>query len=356
LGNGDGTFQTAGNFPAGRSPFSVAVGDFNGDGTLDLAVANFGSNNVSVLLGNGDGTFQAGRNFPAGSRPYSVTVGDFDRDGTLDLAVANPHSNDMSVLLGTGDGTFQTARNVPAGRGPVFVAMGDFNGDSLLDFATVNSYGNTVSVLLGNGDGTFQTARNLPAPVAPLSVAVADFNGDGLLDLAVVCSGGVRVFLGNGDGTFQTTNISYMAGHTPAAVAVADFNGDGWADLAVANFDSNDVSILLNDGNWSGSGPSAAGHPRKTWTVPAAVTLWPSSDFRTEQITLADEPPSPMTGRCEPSRPLDLHFAGQRMTAFTRFGTEAPAKLVLLGSRSRVEHASRELRDLIFANWEDGGV
>src|SRR3989440_597917 len=94
---------------AGRSPDSVAVGDFNGDGKLDLAVANRGSNDVSVLVGNGDGTFQAALTFAAGSGPSSVAAGDFNGDGKLDLAVASRGSSLVSVLLGNGDGTFQAA-------------------------------------------------------------------------------------------------------------------------------------------------------------------------------------------------------------------------------------------------------
>ena len=94
-----GSFQAAQNFGAGSFPQSVAVGDFNGDGKFDLAVANSGSNNVSVLLGNGDGSFQAARSFGAGSTPRSVAVGDFNGDGVQDLAVANSGSNNVSVLI-----------------------------------------------------------------------------------------------------------------------------------------------------------------------------------------------------------------------------------------------------------------
>jgi len=100
---------------SGSSPVSVAVGDFNGDGLPDLAVANQDSNDVSVLIGNGDGSFQVARNFPAGNIPASVAVGDFNGDGRQDLAVANQDSNDVSVLIGNGDGSFQVARNIGPG-------------------------------------------------------------------------------------------------------------------------------------------------------------------------------------------------------------------------------------------------
>jgi hypothetical protein len=259
LGNGDGSFQAPRTFSAGSEPLTVAVGDFNGDGIPDLAVANYNYPNrgaVSVLLGNGDGTFQAPRAFSAGANPWFVAVADFNGDGLLDLAVANFDplgSGTVSVLLGNGDGTFQAARNFPVGDKPTSVVVGDFNGDGIPDLAVANyalSGTPSVSVLLGNGNGTFQTARNFAAGSYPYSVAMGDFNGDGIPDLAVAGVGGVRVLLGNGDGSFQTTGFSYLTGSYPISVAVADFNGDGFPDLAVANNGSNDVSILLNDGNW----------------------------------------------------------------------------------------------------------
>src|SRR5580658_1154106 len=147
-------------FGAGTEPDSVAVGDFNGDGKLDLAVANEGSNNISILLGMGDGTFQAAVDYGAGTAPDSVAVGDFRRDGKLDLVVANDGSNNVSILLGNGDGTFQAAVNYGVGSAPTSVAVGDFNGDGKLDLAVVNELSNNVSILLGNGDGMFQAAVN----------------------------------------------------------------------------------------------------------------------------------------------------------------------------------------------------
>src|SRR2546422_886081 len=155
------SFIAPGDFPVGTHPQSVAVGDFNGDGRPDLAVANFGSNTVSVLLGIGDGSFQPARTFAAGTSPLSVAVGDFNGDGRPDLAVANFGSNTVSVLLGIGDGTFQPALTFAAGTQPVFVAVGDLNGDGRPDLAVANTGSDNVSVLLGIGDGTFQPALTL---------------------------------------------------------------------------------------------------------------------------------------------------------------------------------------------------
>src|SRR5262249_47691240 len=140
-GHGDGTFQTAIDYATGSNPVSVAVGDFNGDGKADLAVANAVSANVSVLLGNGDGSFQAAVNYGAGGYPYSVAVGDFNDDGKPDLAVANPNGATVNVLLGNGDGTFSKYISYPLGGSyppggyPSSVAVGDFNGDGRSDLA-----------------------------------------------------------------------------------------------------------------------------------------------------------------------------------------------------------------------------
>ena len=241
---------TPASLNAGSSPSYVATGDFNGDGKLDLIVANLGSNDISVLLGNGDGTFQAAVNYGAGSGPRSIGVGDFNGDGKLDLAVVNTNGNNVSVLLGNGDGTFQPAVNYAAGSGGQSVAIGDLNGDGKLDLVVANNLSNNVSILLGNGDGTFQAALSYPAGSGASSVAVGDFNGDGNLDLAVANFGtdNVSILLGKGDGTFQPA-VNYAAGGGCQSMAVGDFNGDGKLDLAVANFATNDVSVLLGNGD-----------------------------------------------------------------------------------------------------------
>jgi hypothetical protein len=209
LGNGDGTFQAARTFAAGIEPRSVAVGEFNGDGRLDLAVAGYGlrcfdppdctdfrpvDETVRVLLGNGDGTFQAARTFPAGRGPSSVAVADVNGDGRLDLAVANAGSNNVSVLLGNGDGTFQAARHFGAGLGPGSVAVGDVNGDANLDLLLTSS--GTMRLLLGNGDGTFRTIHvSYVAAGLPHSVTLADFNGDSWLDAVTTNSNDVSILL-----------------------------------------------------------------------------------------------------------------------------------------------------------------
>jgi hypothetical protein len=258
LGNGDGTFQpaqTVHTYSAGDDLPAVAVGDFTGNGILDLAVANQYAGTVSVFLGNGDGSFQPARDFDAGSSPVAVAVGDFNRDGILDLAVGSRYGGTVSVLLGNGDGSFQPARNFTTG-GAQSVVAGDFTGDGILDFASTgnqlaNGRGSPVSVLLGNGDGSFQEAPTYSAGPQPDAVAVGDFTGSGIPDLVVANSydATVSVLLGNGDGSFQPAQ-SYSVGYAPQSVVVGDFTGSGILDLAVANLDRT-VSVLLGNGDGS---------------------------------------------------------------------------------------------------------
>src|SRR5437773_56995 len=169
LGNGDGTFQAPAFFAVGGGAASVVVDDFNGDGVPDLALASPGYTThhesyslVSVLLGNGDGTFHAARTFYAGGIPSSVAAGDFNGDGKVDLAVATSGSNALSVLLGNGDGTFQALQIFGAGSGPVSVASGDFNRDGVPDLAVANFYSNNVSVLVGRKTNDLTTTGTTP--------------------------------------------------------------------------------------------------------------------------------------------------------------------------------------------------
>ena len=266
LGNGDGTFQPAVNYAASPGePFYVVVADLNHDGKTDLALADHGGD-LAVYLGNGDGTFQTAVNYVSGLNPQSVAVGDFNGDGTLDLAIPGKLSNDVNVLIGKGDGTFQPAVSYPAGTSPAVVAGADFNSDGKLDLAVANNGSNNLSLLLGNGDGTFRSATTLATGRGPVGLAVADLNGDSRADI-VVCalnSGAVDVLLGNGDGTFQPS-VAYAAGSKPRIVAVGDLNLDGAPDLAVAD-SAGGVEVLLNNGGTvlattSSLNPSQFGQP-----------------------------------------------------------------------------------------------
>ena len=281
LGDGNGGFSTASGAPVavGSRPISVAVADFNGDGQLDLATANYGDNSVTVLLGDGNGGFSPapGAPFPVGTHPESVVAADFNGDGHADLATANTISNTVTVLLGDGSGGFSPApgSSVAVGSFPISVAAADFNGDSRIDLTTANLDGNNVTVLLGNGSGSFSPASGSPVAVGnhPIAVAAADFNGDRRIDLATanIYSNNVTVLLGNGSGGFSPAAGSPVAvGNGPESVAVADFDGDGRPDLAIANAGSGNVTVLLGDGS---GGFSPAGPPVAVGSVPESVAV-----------------------------------------------------------------------------------
>src|SRR5580704_8150267 len=277
LGNGDGTFGAPTPFStgSGTDPYAVIVADFNGDKKQDIAVANYGpKGTVGIFLGNGDGTLQTQVLYDVGAEPASLTAGDFRGVGNLDLAVANFNDNTVSILLGNGDGTFKAAvpPTLTVGSGPVSVAVGDFNGDKKLDLVVVNETDNNVGILLGNGDGTFkpQVTYCVVTTVQcvggnPRSVVVGDFNGDHFLDLAVADfqSQQVTILLGNGDGTFQAPKL-YPAGANPSSIVAADFNGDGLLDLAVTSIPlglnpGNLVSLLLGNGDGTFKQPQIFG-------------------------------------------------------------------------------------------------
>ena len=168
----------------------VAVGDFNGDGILDVVVSAFAapSWSVFILLGKEDGSFIASPVTVSSTSLGDVAAGDFNGDGKLDLAVANDVTNTVLLLLGNGDGTFTASASSPAtGTNPAFITVADFNRDGIPDLVVANQQSNQITVLLGNGDGTFTpTAASVPTGPAPYSLTAADFNGDGIPDLAVL--------------------------------------------------------------------------------------------------------------------------------------------------------------------------
>src|SRR5829696_5665145 len=244
------SFGPAANVATGDGPASVAVGDFNGGGDPDLAVAN-GFGYVSVLLGGSGASFtRQTPDLTIGDTPWSVAVGDFNGDSDPDLAVANQSANNVSVLLGGAGGNFTRQPDLAVGSGPTSVAVGDFNGDSDPDLAVANQLDGTVSVLLGTaGGGGFSgptRAANYTGGSDLMSVAVGDFNGDGDPDLAVgdMSPGEILVLLGSAGGTF-TGPTTLIVDSGVSSVAVGDFNRDADPDLAVANFNQGSVSVLL---------------------------------------------------------------------------------------------------------------
>ena len=250
LGRGDGTFLPPVSYKVGTGPYAVAVGDFNNDNNLDIVTANAFDGTVSVLLGSGDGTFLPALSYELTGSPFALAVGDFNRDGNLDLVTANALDGTVSVLLGSGNGAFLPLISFNVGRIPSSVAVGDFNGDGNLDIVTGNLQDGTVSVFLGRGDGSFLTAASYPVGSGPSSIAVGDFNHDGHLDIVTADSPNntALVLLGRGDGTFQPA-ISYLVGLGPISVTGGDLNNDGNLDIVTANIGDNTASVLLGRGD-----------------------------------------------------------------------------------------------------------
>jgi hypothetical protein len=256
LGYGNGSFDDMMTYPQENDSIlaALAVDDVNNDDKLDIVVVDYGTNNIVILLGYGNGSFATSMIFSTGndSRPYAIVIADFNKDGRLDVAVANFESNNVGILLGYSNGSFATVMTYPTGGGsnPVAIAVSDFNKDDRLDIAVVNDGTSNIGILLGFGNGSFanQVTYSEHSDYFPCSIVVSDLTGNSLLDIIIANqhSNSISVFLGHGDGTFSlTVTQSTGSGTTPTYVTVGDFNNDNRSDIAVVNDGANNVLVYF---------------------------------------------------------------------------------------------------------------
>ncbi len=256
MGNGVGGFAPHVDLMVGPACADLAAGDLDADGVLDLVVADaqsIGSStpspgSLSVLRGDGHGGFLGTVTIPAISNPYETAVDDLNGDGKPDIAVAGEKG--VAILFANGSGGFSPPSLYQAGAVPRSIAIGDWNGDKKKDVLIANSGSNDITILQGDGAGSFTPGVSLAGGTGPSHIAVADVNGDGKLDVVVVRTGTalVGVILGNGlGGVISITNVE-PGQATSSYVAIGDVNHDAKLDLVVTNPNSDRVSIMLGNG------------------------------------------------------------------------------------------------------------
>lgn len=266
FGTGRGTFRPAPKSPIamkdGRQPHSHGLGlaDFNGDRRIDIATVNSeNDNDVAIMLGNGRGDFTPARGspFPVGRSPYPMAIGDLDANGTMDIVVTStglvppggvPYNDGLSALFGDGKGGFRRSQ-IPVKTGRTwFVAIGDVNQDEKPDLVTTHTEDRWLSVLLGDGRGSFAETAGSPFDVGSKAwhMSMVDVNRDGTADVIAAADTGLRVLLGNGRGGFvQGPGSPFATGKGTWRLAVRDVNADGKADVVTSNLESDNVSVFL---------------------------------------------------------------------------------------------------------------
>jgi hypothetical protein len=247
LGNGDGTFAPSYAAAGCCSPQDVKAGDFNGDGKLDLAIANYQA--AQIALGNGNGTFATPTSYAAQFGSMKLAIGDLDNNGKLDVVLPDYYyqaPSDLAVLLGNGNGTLQTAVHYHASQSYMVPAIDDLDHDGNLDVITANGVLSSITVLRGDGAGGLLAPTAYATGNTLNGIVVADLNGDRYADVAVASTDDstVVVRLNNRDGTFGPA-ASYPTASAPFGIAAADVNHDGILDLITPNPVTDDVSVLF---------------------------------------------------------------------------------------------------------------
>ena len=252
-------FISARTTVVGTTPWALASGDLNEDSRPDILVANYGSDNISVLLGDGAGGFSSRVDYPVASAPTALVVGDFNRDGHADVAVTNQNANVVSVYYGDGTGALSGRRNFGVGGAPQAIVALHLDSDDNPDLVVANKTTNDVSILLGDGAGGFAAATNVTVGARPQALTTGDFNEDGRNDVAVASnesdatssvSSTVSILLNNGSGGLTSGTPAWVSG-MPWTIATADWDGDSHVDLIVSyqrNRDNGFIGVKRGDG------------------------------------------------------------------------------------------------------------
>ena len=256
FGLGDGTFLLGKPYSTGlrSAPYGLAIVDFNNDSRLDLVVANRKSKKIRIFLGydiEPFGSMLIPRN-EFWLQPHSVAIGDFDHDNRSDIVVANYGSDNVGILLEFDGSEFNTVRNYSTGTGsaPYSIALAHLNNDTDLDIVVVNSESDNILFLFGHGDGTFEKGYTYSTGTRsrPYSISINDLNNDHFMDIAIVNSGTSYILLlyGYGNGTFGNEISYYLGyGYHPYSIATKDLNNDHLIDIVIACYDTDHVEVFM---------------------------------------------------------------------------------------------------------------
>jgi hypothetical protein len=253
-GNRDAAVEFA--LPEGASPRDVASGDLNGDGIGDIATANEGLNSVSVFLGDGAGSFSEPVNYLTGANPRSIALADFDGDDSLDIVTANRGSDSLTVLSNDGAGDFPTSFDVPTGDGPRMVSVADLDRDGNLDLLASSPTSSAIAVHRGGEDGRFETVVFHTLDSNPTRIVVGNFTEDNHLDVlavlfendtATVSSGRLACLSGDGNGGFEL-HADFSVAPGVIDLAADDLDRDGDSDVVISNTSEDFVGTIVNTG------------------------------------------------------------------------------------------------------------
>lgn len=356
-GQGDGSFVPTATVAVGRDPAGIVALDANADRFTDLVVACRGSDYATLLQGHGDGEFSnASRpSFATGSLPVGVALGELNGDGKADLAVATEGDNNVSVLLGLGDGLFRSTVQLQAGGRPRGVVIANINEDRYNDLVIPNWASNTVTLAWGDALGAFQNQMVLEGISRPVAVLVTDLNGDRKNDLVVVREGmGVTVFIVIAHGFFAPPVEYAVPGATCAAVG--DLNGDGWPEIALGREGTNDVVVLPGDG----TGRLGAANTYAVGAGPTSVVIAELNGDAKAELAVTCSGSSSLAvlfGRSVGFDPPLLLPTASEPVRVTTLDADGDGRLdLLVASRTGVVHVFRNLGRRAFAPRADIAV